>query len=225
MGKINPQSAPNGRYRFDGSDERIQFHVHILDHEPHRVIVEYRGTDADLIAAGIVTEDFFSSCRGRRRTDTAGRWVNLRRIRGVTRLRFHGDPLAEPQLPGAIREEIEEAREDFKIRLREFAEAHESQTPMDDADSVVEETAAEWKKRRKGSIFRAMVYVEGAMDWLHQKERFQFADSDTKRMRSIVGRFIGEMQTAIEQAKVVDTETSMRPSYLRLVVVDNERSI
>jgi hypothetical protein len=48
--------------------------------------------------------------------------------------------------------------------------------------------------------------------------RFRLAEGDLKRMEAIMHRFSEELFTLLQQAAVIDTQASPRPSFLRLVV-------
>jgi hypothetical protein len=95
--------------------------------------VEYRGTDAELIAAGVVTTEFLVPCPGRPRRDAAGRRVKLeRRLEGIRVVTVYGDPFTEPRLPAVSQELVNEAIEerrhnnDREDRQRE----HVFETPL-----------------------------------------------------------------------------------------------
>lgn len=208
-----------GHYRFDGSDERIQLDVRVLDFRPERTIVEYRATDADLIAAGIVTADFFTPCRGRKRIDAAGRRVHFHRRRGVTHLVFSGDPLIEPLLPGVSREDIEAEREDFKISRRKYEREQQILEAAEVAAAAENTTPALYLKAAAVPI-RNLVVLSG-----------HFSPRLMNKVHEYLGRI--EEQIAVETERLTErgairgsgsTVCRRRPSYLRLVVDNTARS-
>jgi len=158
--------------------------------------VNYWGTQDDLIAAGIVTPEFFIPQPGRKRVDAAGRWVWLRRpsrLSGIVWLHYHGDPLIEPRLPRVTVEAINEAFAEYKQRARELlqSEAPKSTPPnFDEADLVF--TLLKVINRKLDS-FPAPLPVE-------------------------IGRHLVAIERLIDKAQASPGQPRPRPSFLHLVV-------
>jgi hypothetical protein len=120
-----PLAAPHGSVEF-----KIYAHWRWTMKRPEpdlRLFVEYRGTERNLIAAGIVTRNFLAPRPGRKRIDAAGRRISLkRRLGGIRVVTFSGDLFQERRLPAITRELVDEAIEE---RRRYDGEREPTQAP------------------------------------------------------------------------------------------------
>jgi hypothetical protein len=173
-----------------------------------RMCVEYRGTDAELIAAGIVTAEFLVPRPGHRRCDKAGRWVRLeRRLEGIRVATFYGDPLAAPRLQAISRELVNEAIK----KLRNVVQVHEYRPHLFGA---LEPFTAEQKYLDAAEVpLEALARIAG--HFCHLSPMFA-----GKLEQSIVW-IRGMLKTERGRLLAESPSARVRPSHLRLVV-DNE---
>jgi hypothetical protein len=188
------------------------------------VYLTYRGTIAALLAAGCLTPQMMANRQRqhsrREQCDEHGNRFNLHRsptkaLPERMKLERHGEPTFVMQLPGV--------RELFPEGIAKFVQA-EAQSSEPATDCICLATSRAWKDEQIwdiGSYLRTDRLSRHGDPWRGAGiygPRFRFADADIKHMESMMDRFREEMCAALEQAAVIDSEQSPRPSFLRLVV-------
>jgi hypothetical protein len=182
----------------------------------------YRGTTDAMLTAGCLTSSMMAAREAFRQGDPRGlrdengNRFNLHRSRTVgeserMKLRRWVEPALAMQLPGVC---------DL------FPEAEPPSSEPVDADTGPA-TPREWKGKQLdylGHDLRVQASISGN-EWRGLGRacgpRFRLAEGDIQRLESIAHRFREEIFAALEQAAVIDTQQSPRPSFLRLVV-DND---
>jgi hypothetical protein len=191
------------------------------------VVVTHRGTMDALIAEGCLTPLMISNRpararRGRAPHDDHGLRFFLQRMPTRTepermRLWRTADPATAMQLRGV--------RELFPEGFPEPVQDDEPQsTKLADADNGPA-TAQEWKERDASLMSGYLGFLEktNGENWSGVVpvfgRRFRLADSDIRRLRSIISAFRTEIFAAHDRAVVIDSQAAARgPSFLRLVV-------
>jgi hypothetical protein len=163
--------------------------------------VEYRGTESQLIAAGIVTAEFLVPRPGHPRRDGAGRRVKLeRRLEGIRVVTFYGDPFAAPRLHAITEELVNEA-----IEERQRFDREDREREVQYVEPVSEPTTD-------------MAYIDAAA--MPLKNLSGIAQHFSKQLGNEVWERIGQIIRLLDKERERMAERR-RPSYLRLVV-DNE---
>jgi hypothetical protein len=195
------------------------------------VLLTYRGTVDALLTAGCLTPSMMANRAarprgGRPQRDEHGQRFSLHRSPtkcepGRMKLQRRGDPGIAMQLPGMTElfpEGLAAPVQDDPPQNSEPAEG-EHWWPA---------TARAWKENQLdylGSDLRIHAKMTGDQ-WRGLSRvsgpRFRLAEGDLNRMEAIMHRFSEELLALLQQATVIDSQASPRPSFLRLVV-DNTR--
>jgi hypothetical protein len=184
--------------------DRVELRIKTFWPERERVLIEYRGTETDLIAAGIVTPKIFLRATGRRREDAAKRYITIKRLKGRVRLAFNGNPFADPQLPGVSAEAVDAVTEEYRRELREVC-----REPLLEPE-LLPLARADFCKSILETVQRCA-----------SGDHPSWPDPLPKQTQSRIDRHVAVILGEFGLGKAFAGAGVARPSYLRLVV-DNE---
>jgi hypothetical protein len=204
MGKV-ARAAAVGFSPLPAPHDRVELRITTFWPIRKRALIEYRGTETDLIAAGIVTPKFFLRATGRRREDAAKRYITITRLKGRMRLAFNGNPLADPQLPGVSAEAVEAVAEEYRRELREVCRepAPEPELPP----------------LARADFCKSMLeMVQRCASGDHPR----WPDPLPKQTQSRIDRHVAVILEELGLGKAFAGAGVARPSHLRLVVDNSE---